>query len=104
MNASTLKRRNHFFNILLRWLYLLPAEAKNTTSAIITLAQIHIDKRFHRSYTADTPIEANIALKIIALHQTWTSAEQEVLRAFLLSRGIIPRPGIFFEYARPGLI
>ncbi len=81
-----------FLPVPLSWLYLLPAEAKNAAGALHTLAQIPAAERLPSLlFTADTPIEAINALHQITLRQTWSSAEQEVLRASLLRRGISPR-------------
>ncbi len=74
------------------WLYLLPAEAKTAAGALIVLAQLPAAERLPSLLiTADTPIEAINALQTVTLRQIWSSAEQEVLRAFLLRRGIFPR-------------
>ena len=87
-----LEKVQSFLPVPLSWLYLLPAEAKNAAGALYTLAQLTAAERLPSLLiTADTPIEAINALQTIALRQIWSSAEQEVLRAFLLRRGIFPR-------------
>ncbi len=87
-----LEKVQSFLPVPLSWLYLLPAEAKNAAGALHTLAQLPAAERLPSLlFTADTPIEVNNALHTITLRQFWSSAEQEVLRAFLLRRGIFPR-------------
>jgi DNA-binding transcriptional ArsR family regulator len=87
-----LEKVQSFLPVPLSWLYLLPAEAKNSAGALNALAQIPASERLPSLlYTADTPIEAINTLREIALRQTWTSAEQEVLRAALSRRGITHR-------------
>lgn len=82
-----------FLPVPLSWLYLLPAEAKNAAGALNTLAQLPAAERLTSLLiTPTTPIEATVALHQLALCQTWSSAEQEVLRTVLLRRGIFPRP------------
>jgi hypothetical protein len=74
-------------------MYLLPAEAKNAAGALTTLAQLPTAERLPSLLiTTETPIEVINVLNGIPLCQTWSSAEQEVLRAGLLQRGINPRP------------
>ena len=74
-----------FLPVPLSWLYLLPAEAKNAAGALHALAQLPAAERLPSLLiNADTPIEAITVLRNTTLRQTWTSAEQEVLRAALL--------------------
>jgi DNA-binding transcriptional ArsR family regulator len=87
-----LEKVQSFLPVPLSWLYLLPAEDKTAAGALHTLVQLNAAERLPSLlFTADTPIEAINALQNITLRQTWTSAEQEVLRATLLRRGIFPR-------------
>jgi hypothetical protein len=87
-----LEKVQSFLPVPLSWLYFLPAEAKNAAGALHTLAQLNAAERLPSLlFTADTPIEAINTLNNITLCQTWSSAEQEVLRATLLRRGIFPR-------------
>lgn len=89
-----LEKVHSFLPVPLSWLYLLPAEAKTTAGALNALAQLPAAERLPSLLiTADTSVEANNALNRVALRQTWTSAEQEVLRAALHERGIQTRPG-----------
>lgn len=89
-----LEKVETFLPVPSSWLYLLPAEAKNAAGALYTLAQLPAAERLPSLlFTTDTPIEAINTLQGITLRQTWTSAEQEVLRASLLRRGFFPRPG-----------
>ncbi len=86
-----LEKVQSFLPAPLSWLYLLPAEAKNAAGALHALAQLPAAERLPSLLiTADTSIEAINALHHITLRQTWTSAEQEVLRATILRRGIFP--------------
>jgi DNA-binding transcriptional ArsR family regulator len=88
-----LEKVETFLPVPLNWLYLLPAEDKNAAGALTALAQLPAAERLPSLlFTTDTPIEVINILKGITLRQTWTSAEQEVLRAALLKRGIFPRP------------
>jgi DNA-binding transcriptional ArsR family regulator len=90
---SVLEKVQSFLPVPLSWLYLLPAEAKTAAGALLTLAQLPAAERLPSLFiTAETPIEASNILKGPALRQTWTSAEQEVLRTALLKKGITPRP------------
>jgi DNA-binding transcriptional ArsR family regulator len=87
-----------FLPVPLSWLYLLPAEAKNTAGALLALTQLPAAERLPSLLiTAETPIEVITALRNINLRQTWTSAEQEVLRAALLRREISSRPNTIFN-------
>jgi len=87
-----LEKVQSFLPVPLSWLYLLPAEAKTAAGALHALAQLNAAERLPSLLiTADTPIEVINTLNNITLRQTWTSAEQEVLRATLLRRGIFPR-------------
>jgi DNA-binding transcriptional ArsR family regulator len=87
-----LEKVQSYLPVPLSWLYLLPAEAKNAAGALHALAQIPAAERLPSLLiTADTPIEALNALHRISQRQSWTSAEQEVLRATLLRRGIFSR-------------
>ncbi len=87
-----LEKIQSFLPVPLSWLYLLPAEAKTAAGALLALAQIPASERLPSLFiTTDTPTEARIALREITLRHTWTSAEQEVLRASLTTRGITPR-------------
>jgi DNA-binding transcriptional ArsR family regulator len=87
-----LEKVQSFLPVPLSWLYLLPAEAKTAAGALHALAQFPAAERLPSLLiTADTPIEALNALQHVTLRQTWTSAEQEVLRASLLRRGVSPR-------------
>jgi DNA-binding transcriptional ArsR family regulator len=89
-----LEKVQSFLPVPLSWLYLLPAEAKNAAGALDTLAQLPAAERLSSLLiTADTSIEAINVLHSAALRQSWTSAEQEVLRAALTQRGIQARPG-----------
>lgn len=88
-----LEKIQTFLPVPLRWLYLLPAEGKNAAGALHALAQLPAAERLPSLLITDeTPIEVINTLRGITLRQTWTSAEQEVLRATLLRRGIFPRP------------
>jgi DNA-binding transcriptional ArsR family regulator len=88
-----LEKVQSFLPVPLCWLYLLPAEAKNVAGALHTLAQTPITERLPSLlFTADTPIEVFNALNNVTLHQTWSSAEQEILRTALMHRGIPLRP------------
>lgn len=88
-----LEKVQTFLPVPLSWLYLLPAEDKNSAGALHALAQLPAAERLPSLlFTAETPIEAINILRSIALRQTWTSAEQEVLRAELNRRGIPNRP------------
>jgi DNA-binding transcriptional ArsR family regulator len=87
-----LEKVQSFLPVPLSWLYLLPAEAKNFAGALNVLAQLPAAERLPSLLiTADTPIEVVNALQTVTLRQIWSSAEQEVLRAFLHRRGITPR-------------
>ncbi len=89
-----LEKAQSFLPVPLRWLYLLPAEAKITEDALHSLAQTPAAERLPSLLiNPDTPTEALTVLQEIALRHTWSSAEQEVLRAALHKRGIHPRPG-----------
>ncbi|MBE0699310.1 MAG: hypothetical protein IH586_20495, partial [Anaerolineaceae bacterium] len=75
-----LEKVQSFLPVPLSWLYLLPAEAKTTAGALLTLAQLPAAERLPSLLiTAETPIEAITALSNITLRQTWSSAEQEIL-------------------------
>ncbi len=88
-----LEKVQSFLPVPLSWLYLLPAEAKNAAGALHALAQLPAAERLPSLLiTADTPIEVINTLQEITLRQTWSSAEQEVLRTALHRRGIFPRP------------
>lgn len=88
-----LEKVQSFLPVPLSWLYLLPAEAKDTAGALHHLAQLPAAERLPSLFiTAETPTEAVTALRNIALRQTWSSAEQEVLRAAMPRMGIFPRP------------
>ena len=88
-----LEKVQSFLPVPLNWLYLLPAEAKTAAGALHTLAQLTAAERLPSLLiTADTPIEVINTLQEITLRQTWSSAEQEVLRTALHRRGIFPRP------------
>ncbi len=88
-----LEKVQSFLPVPLSWLYLLPAEAKTAAGALHALAQLTAAERLPSLLiTADTPIEVIDTLQEITLRQTWSSAEQEVLRAALHRRGIFPRP------------
>lgn len=94
VHRETLEKIETFLPVPSSWLYLLPAEAKNAAGALNILAQLPAAERLPSLlFTTDTPIEAINILKGIDLRQTWTSAEQEVLRASILRRGVFPRPG-----------
>lgn len=91
---DVLENVQSFLPVPLSWLYLLPAEAKTTAGALYALAQLPAAERLPSLLiTADTSIEAINVLQRVALRQTWSSAEQEVLRAALNQRGIQTRPG-----------
>jgi len=93
VHRDFLEKVETFLPVPLSWLYLLPAEAKTAAGALTALAQLPAAERLTSLlFTADTPTEAINILEGITLRQTWTSAEQEVLRATLLRRGIFPRP------------
>jgi DNA-binding transcriptional ArsR family regulator len=71
----------------------LPAEAKNVAGALHALAQLPIAERLPSLlFTADTPIEVINTLNNVTLRQSWSSAEQEILRTALTHRGIPIRP------------
>ena len=93
LQRDDLEKLLSFLPVPLGWLYLLPAESKNTAGALHALAQLPAAERLPSLLiNTDTPIEVINILQAITLRQTWTSAEQEVLRAALLRRGIFPRP------------
>lgn len=88
-----LEKIQSFLPVPIRWLYLLPAEAKNTAGALTNLAQLPAAERLTSLiFTADIPIEAITVLRNISLRQTWSSAEQEVLRTVFHRRGLFTRP------------
>ena len=88
-----LEKAQSFLPVPLSWLYLLPAEAKNAAGALFALAQLPAAERLPSLlFTADTPIEAINVLREITLRQSWSSAEQEVLRAALNRRDNHTRP------------
>ena len=93
-----LEKAQSFLPVPLSWLYLLPAEAKNTAGALHHLAQLPAAERLPSLFIiAEIPIEAHNVLRNLTLRQTWSSAEQEVLRAALSRRGIFPRPNALFH-------
>ena len=84
-----LEKIQAFLPVPMSWLYLLPAEAKNSAGALNVLAQLPAAERLSSLLiTADTSVEAINVLHSVALRQSWSSAEQEVLRAALIHRGI----------------
>lgn len=88
-----LEKIQSFLPVPLSWLYLLPAEAKNSAGALDTLAQIPTAERLPSLlFTADTAVEVINILNSVPLRQSCTSAEQEVLRAFLARRGLQTGP------------
>lgn len=88
-----LEKIESFLPVPLSWLYLLPAEAKTAAGALYHLAQLPAAERLPSLlFTTETPTEVITTLQAIALRQTWSSAEQEVLRASLISRGINSEP------------
>lgn len=93
VQRAFLERAQSFLPVPLSWLYLLPAEAKNIAGALHTLAQLPAAERLPSLLIiVETPIEAITVLRDIPVRQTWSSAEQEILRAALARRGILPRP------------
>ena len=88
-----LEKVQSFLPVPLSWLYLLPAEAKSAAGALHALAQLNAAERLPSLLiTADTPIEVINTLQEITLRQTWSSAEQEILRSALHRRGKFLRP------------
>lgn len=88
-----LEKVQSFLPVPLSWLYLLPAEAKNAAGALHVLAQLNAAERLPSLlFSTAIPIEAINILRGITLRQSWSSAEQEVLRAILQKRGILSRP------------
>jgi hypothetical protein len=70
------------------WLYLLPAEVRNFAGALTALAQPTLPSvLLYSQHHCRNLIEAIITTEGLTLCQTLTSAEQEVPRATLPSKG-----------------
>lgn len=84
-----LEKAQSFLPVPLRWLYLLPAGARDAADAVSTLAKIPTAERLATlSHTSEHTPEFTATLRSLSSRQSWTPAELEVIRAFYQRRDI----------------
>lgn len=88
-----LEKAQSFLPVPLRWLYLLPAGARDAADAVSALAKIPTAERLATlSHTSEHTPEFTATLRSLSSRQSWTPAELEVIRTFYQRRGIPLRP------------
>ncbi len=93
VHREFLEKAQTFLPVPLRWLYLLPAGARNSADALTALAQTPAAERL-ASLSNSSRITPQLAatLRNISQRQFWTPAELEVIRTEYQHEGLLFKP------------
>jgi len=93
VHREFLEKAQSYLPVPLRWLYLLPAGARNAADALTALALIPAAERLASlSHSSQPTSLLTKTLRNIALRQSWSPAELEVIRTQYQREGIFFKP------------